>query len=115
MKRALTGVEYLLICMQANSGQSQAYYLRRLAIYTLGLRKFNFLGSPSNIGVGYFNNSSRYKDVLWSDLAPKDVKYEVWCGQKLRAKKSQMHLTTAGWNRANSARAKIGLLPYTLN
>ena len=113
MKTALTGVEYILICMQANPGKSQDYYLKRLAKYKLGLKTFLLLGSPRNRGVGYFNRSSRYRNVLWKNLAIEDVKYITWGGQKLRSKKSQMYLTTLGWNRANEARSKIGLDPYS--
>jgi hypothetical protein len=112
MKKALTGVEYLLICIQANPGKSQDYYLRRLAIYTLGIQKYKLLGSPRNRGVGYFNNSSRYKNVLWTDYAPKTVICQEWGGGlKRHPRKSEMHLTTLGWDRANKAREKIGLSP----
>lgn len=115
MKTALTGVEYILICMQANPGKSQDYYLKRLAKYKLGLKTFLQRGSPRNRGVGYFNRSSRYRNVLWKNLSIEDVKYITWGGQKLRSKKSQMYLTTLGWNRANEARSKIGLAPYNAN
>jgi len=112
MKRALSGIEYLLICMQENQGLSQDYYLRRLAIYTLGIQEFKRRGSPRNRGISYFNRASRYNNVLWTDLAPKLVKYESATGNKMRPKKSQMYLTIYGWNRANEARKKIGLSPY---
>ena len=32
----LTGIEYLLVCIQANPGRSQRYYLRRLYRYKHG-------------------------------------------------------------------------------
>jgi len=115
MKNALNGVEYLLVCMQANPGKSQDYYLQRLAIYSLGIQRFKQRGSPRNRCIAYFNKTSRYRNVLWKDLAPQDVKYPTADGYKFRSKKSQMYLTTAGWNRANQARAKIGLAPVTQN
>jgi hypothetical protein len=115
MQNVLSGVEYLLICMQSNPGKPQAYYLKRLTIYKLGLRKFLALGSPANRNVSYFNRTSKYRNNLWSDLGKQEVKYDTAFGVKLKPKKSQMYLTTKGWNRANEARKKIGLAPFEKN
>ena len=111
MKTTLTGIEYILICMQANPGESQDYYLRRLAKYKLGLKTYLVLGSPRNRGVGYFNRYSRYRNILWTNLSDETVPYQVWNATRLRSKKSKMHLTTLGWKRANKARLKLGLSP----
>ena len=70
---------------------------------------------PHNGGTnsGYFTNPS-YRDVLFEDVAPKNSRGRVWMGYKPKASTSQMHLTPAGWQRANLAREKIGLGPTPL-
>lgn len=100
----LTGIEYLLVCMQANPGQSQRYYLRRLHKYKRG--------KPDPTGgsrcCGYFTSDS-YRDVLWHDTAPKNSRGRMWLGYKAKPSCSAMHLTSKGHRRANDARIKIGL------
>jgi len=110
IKTSLSGIEYLLVCIQANPGRSQRYYLRRLYEY-----KHNTI-DPHNGGTncGYFTSSS-YRGVLFQDVAPKNSRGRVWLGYKPKASTSQMQLTPAGHRRANAARAKIGLDPITYN
>ena len=105
-KTSLSGIEYLLVCMQANPGRSQRYYLRRLYEY-----KHNSI-DPHNGGTncGYFTNPS-YRCVLFEDVAPKNSRGRTWLGTKPKAHISQMQLTLAGHRRANAAREKIGLAP----
>ena len=105
-KNTLSGIEYLLVCMQANPGHSQRYYLRRLFEY-----KYNSI-DPYNGGscCGYFTSES-YRDVLWYDDAPKNSRGRTFRGYKPKPSCSQMYLTSAGNRRANEARAKIGLPP----
>jgi hypothetical protein len=62
----LTGIEYLLVCIQANPGRSQRYYLRRLYRYKHGETD----PTGGSRGVGYFTSES-YRGVLWYDAAPK--------------------------------------------
>lgn len=103
-KTALSGIEYLLVCIQANPGRSQRYYLRRLYEY-----KHNSIDPHSGAtNCGYFTNP-RYRGRLFEDAAPKNTRGRIWLGWKPKARTSQMHLTSAGNRRANEARAKIGL------
>ena len=115
-KVKLNGIEYLLLSIQANPGKSQRWHLRRKHMYQHGRPDYHKGGS----GCGYFISSS-YRNILWRDHAPLDV--EVPCGvptnrllnggygKGLRSKSAQMHLTARGWERANEARAKLGLDP----
>ena len=107
----LSGIEYLLLSIQANPGKSQRWHLKRKHMYQHGRPDFHKGGS----GSGYFNSRS-YRNVLWRDWAPKPTKYEcfnpvdrIWPAYK--SKSAQMHLTMSGWIRANEARIKLGLAP----
>jgi hypothetical protein len=104
----LNGIEYLLLSIQSNPGKSQRWHLRRKHMYQHGRPDYHKGGS----GCGYFRSSS-YRNVLWTDCAPKDVQYECWVpvDDGYRSKSAQMHLTRQGWTRANEVRAKLGL-PY---
>ncbi len=113
----LSGIEYLLLSIQANPGKSQRWHLKRKYMYQHGRPDFHKGGS----GSGYFNSRS-YRNVLWRDLAPKDTFYEcslpieaayISPGKYggMRSKSAQMHLTMSGWTRANEARIKLGLAP----
>jgi len=105
----LSGIEYLLVCIQSNPGQSQRYYLRRLYTYRHGKPDHHNGGSSC----GYFTSKS-YRDVLWHDAAAKDSIARTWLGSKPKSHCGQMHLTPAGNRRANKARQKLGLksIPY---
>ena len=103
----LTGIEYLLVCMQANPGRSQRYYLRRLYEYKHGTPD----PTGGSHGVGYFTSES-YRDVLWYDAAPKNSRGRTCFGYRPKPSCSSMHLKLAGHRRADTARAKIELDPY---
>lgn len=74
----LTGIEYLLVCIQANPGRSQRYYLRRLYRYKHGEAD----PTGGSRGAGYFTSES-YRGVLWYDAAPKTVEVEPFSDTSL--------------------------------
>ena len=107
----LKRIEYLLLSIQANPGRSQRWHLKRLHMYVHGRADYHNGGT----NCGFFNSPS-YRNVLWTDVAPKDVKYDAcipvdgW--PALKSKSAQMHLTRSGWMRANGIRQwKLGLEP----
>lgn len=103
----LTGIEYLLVCMQANPGRSQRYYLRRLYVYKHGTPD----PTGGSRGSGYFTSKS-YRGVMWYDAAPKNSHTWTFFGFKPKPSCSRMYLKPRGYRRADAARAKIGLNPY---
>ena len=105
----LTGIEYLLVCIQANPGRSQRYYLRRLYRYKYGEAD----PTGGSRGVGYFTSDS-YRDVLWRDKAPKNSRGRIWNGYKPKPSCSAMYLNSRGHRRADIARAKLGLKPLLM-
>lgn len=106
LKVKLSGVEYLLVCIQSNPGRSQRYYLRRLHIYKHGRADPNSGGTCS----GYFTSKS-YRDILWRDIAPKNSRGKCWLGYNRKPSCSQMVLTDSGRRRADTTRLKLGLPP----
>ena len=114
----LNGIEYLLLAMQSDPGQSQRHYLRRLHVYQYGRADYHHGGT----NCGYFNSLS-YRNVTWRDWASQTVFY--YCSNPVdgrvkkngmqyggtKSKCADMHLTQHGWKRANKARQKIGLEP----
>jgi hypothetical protein len=108
----LKGIEYLLLSIQSNPERGQRWHLRRLHIYQHGRADYHFGGS----NCGYFSSKS-YRNVLWTDVAPKTVEYHPYWpvdgfnsdGRAMRSYESQMVLTRRGWNRANSIRKSLGL------
>jgi len=122
----LNGIEYLLLSIQSNPGKSQRWHLRRKYMYQHGVEDYHKGGS----GAGYFRSPS-YRDVLWIDRSNEDgtTQARYNCSRSVnsvfrnissisvyphycyayRSACSQMHLTSAGWDRANRARKKIGL------
>ena len=118
----LKGIEYLLLAIQTDPGKSQRHYLRRLYMYQHGCTSYNNGGANN----GYFTSSS-YRNIVWYDTAVQNVFY--YCmdpvdgrvkmnGKQLggtKSKSAQMHLTPAGWLRANEARKKLGLEPMRAN
>ena len=105
----LTGIEYLLVCMQANPGRSQRYYLRRLYEYKHGTAD----PTGGSRGSGYFTSES-YRGVLWYDAAPKNSHGRTFSGYRPKPSCSQMYLNSRGDHRANIARAKLGLKPLLM-
>ena len=110
----LKGIEYLLVSIQSNPEKSQRWHLRRLYTYQHG-RADHHAGGTNN---GYFNSKS-YRNVLWTDVAPKTVEYHPYFpvdgltsdGRAMKSSSSKMVLTRRGWTRANSIREKLGLEP----
>ena len=124
----LNGIEYLLLSIQSNPGKSQRWHLRRKYMYQHGVEDYHKGGS----GAGYFRSPS-YRNVLWIDRSNEDgttqtryscsesvnsVFLNTSCGSRYphysyayKSSCSQMHLTSAGWRRANEARKKLGLEP----
>ena len=125
----LNGIEYLLLAIQSDPGKSQRHYLRRLYMYQHGCPSYNNGGTNN----GYFTSKS-YRNVVWYDASSQhSVKYGCWLSVNsmygsytgnsyagyprytYRSNCSQMHLTPAGWIRANEARKIIGLEPIRAN
>ena len=110
----LKNIEYLLVSIQSNPEKSQRWHLRRLHIYKHGRADFHSGGS----NCGYFTTKS-YRNVLWTDVAPKTVEYHPYFpvdgftsdGRAMKSSSSKMVLTRRGWTRANSIREKLGLEP----
>jgi len=107
----LKGIEYLLLSIQSHPGKSQRFHLRRLHQYQWGRPDYHKGGT----NCGYFRSMS-YRDVVWTDNAPQNVKYNAYCpidgfvGNMARKSKSaEMHLTIYGQERANKVRVKLGL------
>jgi len=103
----LSGIEYLLVCIQSNPGRSQRYYLRRLYEYKHGTPD----PTGGSRGVGYFTSKS-YRGVLWYDAAPKNSRGRTFLGYKPKPSSSRIHLNNRGHRRADTARAKLGLKPF---
>ena len=105
----LNNVEYLCLKIFLNPGQSQRFYRMALARYKGGNP------SPEKVGNGlYFRRNGRYRDVLWTDRAPKDcvdkMPFMAHFGREYRKPRvSQMHVTEAGRRKAIEAGVKIGL------
>ena len=119
-KVELNGIEYLLLAIQSDPGKSQRHYLRRLHMYQHGCPSYNNGGTNN----GYFTSQS-YRNVVWYDASVQNVFYS--CDKPVdgrtfqsrrggrKTKISQLHLTPAGWHRANEARKIIGLEPIRAN
>jgi len=105
----LKRIEYLLLSIQANPGRSQRWHLKRLHMYVHGRADYHNGGT----NCGFFNSPS-YRNVLWTDVAPKNVEYDCWIGSRIKSKSAQMHLTRSGWIRANKIRQNVlGLEPIS--
>ena len=104
---SLKCIEYLILSIQSNPGKGQRFHLRRLHQYQHGFEDYHSGGTNN----GFFTSKS-YRDVLWTDVAPKTVEYNTYFavnGVAMKPSEAQMHLTRRGWNRANEIRGKIGL------
>jgi hypothetical protein len=116
----LKGIEYLLLSIQSNPAKSQRWHLRRKYMYQHSIKDSNKGGS----GAAYFRSPS-YRNIVWYDASVQNVFYS--CSKPIdgqtfqsrsggfKSRSAQMHLTPAGWHRANEARKKIGLEPIRAN
>ncbi len=98
-------IDFLLLSMLENPGQSQRFHTRRLFKWQHGFEDHHSGGT----NIAYFNNKEYYRDILFTDVAPQNVEYDSYFGTQTKSKQSQMHLTITGFNRANKLRAKLNL------
>ena len=98
-------IDFLLLSMLENPGQSQRFHTRRLHLWQHGTEDHHSGGT----NIAYFNNKKYYRDILFTDVSRKTVKYDAYFGTKMKSRNSQMHLTIRGFNRANQLRIKLGL------
>ena len=98
-------IDFLLLSMLENPGQSQRFHTRRLFKWQHGIEDHHSGGS----NIAYFNNRKYYRDILFTDVSRKTVKYYSAWGDRMKSRNSQMHLTIRGFNRANELRIKLGL------
>jgi hypothetical protein len=110
--RILNNVEYICLKMQSHPFQSCRFYRRELTRYSQP-------GAQNNNGDNnsfYFRRDSPYRNTLWLDTATKRVKDHMpWHPSfektQLKPAVSRLMLTSAGWEKANTARVKLGLDP----
>ena len=98
-------IDFLLLSMLENPGQSQRFHTRRLHLWQHNTEDHHSGGT----NIAYFNNRKYYRDILFTDVSRKTVKYDSYFGTKMKSRNSQMHLTIRGFNRANQLRIKLGL------
>ena len=98
-------IDFLLLSILENPGQSQRFHTRRLFKWQHGVEDHHSGGT----NIAYFNNRKYYRDILFTDVSPKTVKYDSYFGTQMKSRNSQMHLTITGFNRANKLRIKLGL------
>ena len=98
-------IDFLLLSILENPGQSQRFHTRRLFKWQHGFEDHHSGGT----NIAYFNNRKYYRDILFTDVSPKTVKYDSYFGTQMKSRNSQMHLTITGFNRANKLRIKLGL------
>ena len=99
-------IDFLLLSILENPGQSQRFHTRRLFKWQHGFEDHHSGGT----NIAYFNNKEHYRDILFTDVAPKTVPY--WnniYGELFKSPQSQIHLTPAGFDRANKLRIKLDL------
>ena len=99
-------IDFLLLSILENPGQSQRFHTRRLFKWQHGIEDHHSGGT----NIAFFNNKEHYRDILFTDVAPKTVPY--WnniYGELFKSKQSQIHLTPAGFDRANKLRVKLEL------
>lgn len=99
-------IDFLLLSILENPGQSQRFHTRRLFKWQHGFEDHHSGGT----NIAYFNNKEHYRDILFTDVSPKTVPY--WnniYGELFKSKQSQIHLTPAGFDRANKLRIKMNL------
>jgi len=98
-------IDYLLLSILENPGQSQRFHTRRLHLWQHGTEDHHSGGT----NIAYFNNRKYYRDILFTDVSPQTVKYYSYYGDQLKSKHSQIHLTPVGFDRANKLRIKLDL------
>ena len=98
-------IDFLLLSMLENPGQSQRFHTRRLFKWQHGFEDHHSGGT----NIAYFNNKEYYRDILFTDVSPQNVEYYSYFGPQTKSKQSQIHLTITGFNRANKLRIKLGL------
>ena len=99
-------IDYLLLSILENPGQSQRFHTRRLHLWQHGTEDHHSGGT----NIAYFNNKEYYRDILFTDVSQKTIPYyNAIFGDLLKSKQSQIHLTITGFNRANKLRIKLGL------
>ena len=99
-------IDFLLLSILENPGQSQRFHTRRLFKWQHGIEDHHSGGT----NIAFFNNKEHYRDILFTDVAPKTVPY--WnniYGELFKSKQSQIHLTPVGFARANKTRIKMNL------
>ena len=99
-------IDFLLLSMLENPGQSQRFHTRRLHLWQHKTEDHHSGGT----NIAYFNNKEYYRDILFTDVSQKTIPYyNAIYGDLLKSKQSQIHLTITGFNRANKLRIKLGL------
>ena len=98
-------IDFILLSILENPGQSQRFHTRRLFKWQHGFEDHHSGGT----NIAYFNNKEYYRDILFTDVAPQNVEYDSYFGTQTKSKQSQIHLTPAGFDRANKLRVKMNL------
>ena len=98
-------IDFLLLSILENPGQSQRFHTRRLFKWQHGVEDHHSGGT----NIAYFNNREYYRDILFTDVSRKTVKYDSYFGTQMKSRNSQMHLTIRGFYRANKIRIKMNL------
>ena len=99
-------IDYLLLSILENPGQSQRFHTRRLHLWQHNTEDHHSGGT----NIAYFNNKEYYRDILFTDVSQKTIPYyNAIYGDLLKSKQSQIYLTITGFNRANKLRIKLGL------
>ena len=98
-------IDFLLLSILENPGQSQRFHTRRLFKWQHGVEDHHSGGT----NIAFFNNRDYYRDILFTDVSRKTVKYYSAYGDQMKSRNSQMHLTIRGFDRANQLRIKLGM------
>jgi hypothetical protein len=98
-------IDFLLLSILENPGQSQRFHTRRLFKWQHGIEDHHSGGT----NIAYFNNTQYYRDILFTDVSRKTVEYYSAYGKQMKSRNSQMHLTINGFDRANKLRTKLEL------
>ena len=98
-------IDFLLLSILENPGQSQRFHTRRLFKWQHGVEDHHSGGT----NIAYFNNRKHYRDILFTDVSPQTVKYDSYWNAGRKSKKAQIYLTPAGFDRANKTRVKMNL------
>ena len=97
-------IDFLLLSMLENPGKQQRFHTRRLHLWQHKTEDHHSGGT----NIAYFKNPI-YRDILFVDVSPQTTKYDSYFGNNMKSSWSQMHLTPAGFDRANKLRIKLGL------